>query len=136
MLAYLPEDIVCNLAIDDVEDYDTLKKNIIENLSANKHQLIEEALRTLSLGDKKPSLFVNELKRKFSEVGLAPDDTIMKSRLLSALSPSIKSALVGHDGESLESFVRIADSMVAIVSQQSSVFNIGVIENKREESNF
>ena len=133
-LAALPEHIACNLIIDESDNYENLKKVIIESLTANKHQLIEEALNTISLGNLRPSLFVNELKRKFSEINLPTEDTIIKSRLLSALPPNIKTALVGHDSENLDSFARIADSMIAITSN-TNPYSIDAIENSQKNFN-
>ena len=127
VLSVLPENIVCNLTLDEAQGYKKLKKDVIDNLTANKHQLIDEALNTISLGDMRPSIFVNELKRKFSEIGLPPEETIIKSRLLAALSPQTKTALVGHDNEKLDAFAKIADSMMAIVGTTTSTFNIGSI---------
>ena len=115
-----PEHIACDLALDTVEeDYENLKKAIIENLSANKHELIEQALSAVPLGDKRPTQFINELKRKFSEIGLTPEEDIIKSRLISALPSNIKAALIGHDKERLDSFARIADSMLAVAENSS-----------------
>ena len=67
ILSCLPEHIACDLALDTAkEDYENLKKAIIENLSANKHELIEQALSTVPLRNKSPTQFINELKRNFS----------------------------------------------------------------------
>ena len=50
----------------------------------------------MTLGDKKPSQLVSEIKRRFKNIGLAVDDAIVKTRLLSALPANLRSALVGH----------------------------------------
>ena len=47
------------------------------------HQLIDEALSTIQLGDKRPSQLAVEIKRRFSEISMTLDDSIIKSRLLS-----------------------------------------------------
>jgi len=126
VLAALPEQIACDVPLDGIdEDYSALKKAVIDSLSANKHELIDQALSAVPLGDKRPTAYVNELKRKFAEVGLAPEDAIIRSRLLSALPANIRAALVGHDKESLESFARIADSMMAVAGIQNTPYHVG-----------
>ena len=77
-----------------------LKQAVITHLKANSHELIERPLSAMELGDKRPSQLVNEDKRWFAEIGLKADDKIIKSRQLTALPTSLRSALVGHDGRS------------------------------------
>jgi len=135
VLACLPENIACELPLDSLgDDYDELKKAVVSNLTANKHELIEQALSTVPLGDKRPTSYVNELKRKFAEVGVAPEEAIIRSRLLSALPNNIRAALVGHDGESLEAFARIADSMVAVAGHQSTPYHVGHVSSDQRYS--
>lgn len=112
-LAALPEDVACDIG--DVEDnYEALKSAVTEMLRANRHQRIEEALAAVELGDRRPTQLVTDIRRRFTEVGLQVDDSIVKSRLLSALPGNIRSALVGHESEALDNFARIADSMLAV----------------------
>jgi len=134
VLAALPEDIAMNLNLDDEADYNKLKETVINSLKANKHQLIEEAMAALELGDKRPSQLVNEIRRRFVDIGVTPEDTIIKSRLLSALPHSIRSALVGHDNVSVEQYAQIADSMIAVAKMSSSPFTVGKVEEKSHYS--
>jgi len=120
VIASLPEDIACNVLCSNT-NYDDLKKSIIESLKANKHQMIEEALSALSLGEKRPTQLVVEIKRKFSDIGLQVDDAIVKSRLLTALPTHLRSSLVGFDDLPIEQYAKIADSMLA-VSQKDTPF--------------
>ena len=115
-MAALPEEVMCNIT-DSLSfcDYDALKTAVLDSLKANRFQLIDEAMATLELGDRKPSHLVNEIQRRFSEVGVKVDDTIVKSRLLSALPLQIRSALVGHEDADLKTFSKIADSMLAVL---------------------
>ena len=130
IMAHLPEDIVVNLAIDDLTEYDSLKKVVLESLQANKHELIDQALAAIDLGDKRPTQAVVEIKRKFNDVGIPPNDDLIKSRHLTALPVNIRSALVGHDSLSLEQYAKIADSMVAVVG--SNPYNIAAVTSKPE----
>jgi len=133
-LSALPEDVACNVNITDSMEYTALKEQILSNLKANKHVLIQQALNTIELGDRRPSQLVAEITRRFSEIGLKPDDSIVKSRLLSALPNHIKSALVGHDGASLEDYAKIADSMLAVAQPVSNSFYVGAINNENRPS--
>jgi len=120
VMAALPEDIGSNIETTS-ETYEALKDSVLNSLKANKHELIQQALSSMDLGYKRPSQLVSEIKRRFAEINIPVDDSIVKSRLLSAFPVHLKSALVGHDDASLESFAKIADSMIA-VSQQVSPF--------------
>ena len=113
-MAVLPEEVISNLG-ELPSDFEQLKAGVLESLKANRFQLIEEAMSTLNLGERKPSHLVTEIRRKFSEVGVQVDDTIVKSRLLSALPIQIRSALVGHEDSDLKTFAKIADSMMAVL---------------------
>jgi len=137
VLSCLPENIVCELPLDDmVEDYEILKKSIIESLSANKHERIDQALSAVPLGDKRPSAYVTDLKRKFSDIGLTPEAEIIKSRLVSALPSNIRAALIGHENESLDSFAKIADSMMAVIGNSTHPYHVGAIEEGRKFSQY
>ena len=102
-----------------ITEYDQLKKAVLDHLQANKHQLIEQALSAFELGDKRPSQLVSDIKKRFQEIGLKADDTIVKSRLLTALPPHLRSALVGHEDVTIEQYAKIADSMLAMATPLS-----------------
>jgi hypothetical protein len=112
-MAVLPEEVICNVDLS-INDYDALKVAVIDSLKANRFELIERAMAALELGDRKPSQLVIEIQRRFSEVGIEVDETIVKSRLLGSLPSHIRSALVGHENSDLKTFSKIADSMLAV----------------------
>ena len=133
ILSCLPEHIACDSALDTVEeDYENLKKAIIENLSGNKHELIEQALSAVPLGDKRPTRFINKFKRKFSKIGLTLEEDI-KSRVISALPSNIKAALIGQEKERLDSFAQIADSMLAVAGNSSHPYHICAVQAEERE---
>ena len=134
VMAALPENIACDV-ITDSNTYPELKEAILNSLKGNKHELITQALSTMSLGDKRPSQLVTEIKRRFEEIGLAVDDAIVKSRLLSALPPNLRSALVGHDTCTLDEYAKIADSMLAVASAESPFININSVANNSNPRN-
>lgn len=133
VLAALPEDVAVNISVTSA-NYDELKNEILNNLKANKHVLIQQALNTVELGNKRPTQFVSEMKRRFSEIGLAPDDNLIKARLSSALPMQIRTALVGHDDASLENYVKIADSMLAVSQPSLHPFHMNEIKSSLVES--
>ena len=117
-----------------VKSYEDLKKAILTSLQANKHIRIEEALATLHIGDKRPTQFVSEIKRRFNDVGLGVDDAIIKSRLLSAIPANMRSSLVGHDDVSLEQYAKIADSIMAVACRDTPFINVNAMntsDNRR-----
>jgi len=114
VVAALPEEVIYNIPADIGEDYELLKQNVIESLKGNKHQLIEQALGSVSLEGKRPTQVINDIKRRFADVNITPDEALIKSRLLTALPQNIRAALVGHDNEPLDNYARIADSMLAV----------------------
>ncbi|MEL6607085.1 MAG: hypothetical protein AAFP88_02425 [Bacteroidota bacterium] len=118
VVAALPEDVACSLDFSHT-DYDSLKASLIESLKANKHQMIEEALSSMSLSGKRPTQLIVDIKRKFSDIGLTVDDAIVKSRLLSAFPQNLRSTLVGHDNLPLEQYAKVADSMLAVSSKET-----------------
>ena len=79
ILSLLPEEIAAELLLTDPM-YEDLKSSILEGLKTNRHQLIEQALAAAELGCKRPTQLVNEIKKRFCDIGLTPDETIIKSR--------------------------------------------------------
>lgn len=124
-LAALPEEIACDLD-PDLTEYDDLKGAVLASLRANRFQLIEEALASMQLNDRRPAQFVIDIKRRFAEVGLKADDDVIKSRLLSALPTSLRSALVAHEDTDIDTFAKIADSMLAVTASETPFVVRGV----------
>jgi len=136
VLSTLPEDVACNLTITANTNYEDLKEEILKSLKANKHLLIDKALSVVELGDKRPSQLVNDIKRRFLDISITPDDNIIKSRLLSALPHHIRSALVGHDSVPLDQYAAIADSMLAVAAKPVQSFIGAVDSNNSNSHNF
>jgi len=136
VLASLPEDISMNVSLPTKPNYAELKKNVLDSLKKNRHVLIEEALSTLELGDRRPTQLVRDIQRRFNDVGIPADDDLIKSRLLSAMPDKIKSSLVGHESCTLEQFAKIADSMMAVASVGSCTpFTVGHVEENKQFHN-
>ena len=128
VLAALPEDIAINIDPDGDGQYETIKEAVLTSLKPNEHELIDQALRGVELGNKRPTQMVGEIRRPFSDIGLEVEEKIVKSQLLAAMPHTIRSALVGHEKASIDEFASIADSMLSITGSQSSSnpFLIGV----------
>jgi len=123
VLSALPEEVVNEIPLDSAEQYEVIKQKVLENLKGNKHQLIDQALSAVSLNGKRPTQIINEIRRRFADVNISADDALIKSRLLSALPPNIKAALVGHDSQPLEDYAKIADSMMAVAGENPYAIN-------------
>jgi len=135
VLAALPEDVICDVNITSNFSYQSLKSEVLNNLKENKHLLIDKALSAMELGDKRPSQLVCEIKRRFTDIGITIDESIVKSRLLTALPSHIKSALVGHDSVSLEQYAAIADSMLAVAQRPVASF-MGHVDSHDKNRSF
>lgn len=127
VLSALPEDIAINIDIDTCSDYEKLKEAVLLSVKPNQHELIDQALRGVELGDKRPTQMVSEIRRRFSQIGLEAEEKIIKSQIIAAVPHSIRSALVGHENTSVEEFSKIADSMLSIASTQSNPFLVGTV---------
>jgi len=120
ILSALPEEVAVNIDLDCGGNYDQLKENVLSSLKPNQHELIDQALRGLELGEKRPTQMVGEIRRRFQDIGLEAEEKIVKSQILAAMPHTIRSALVGHENASLDEFSKIADSMLSITNSQSS----------------
>lgn len=112
-LANLPEEFATEVP-DNCSTYADLKRAVLNVLEANRFTLIEEAMEAVELNGRKPSQVVAEITRKFVKIGIQPEDGVIKARLITALPPHIRSALVGHEEVPLQQFAKIADSMLAV----------------------
>ena len=137
VLAALPEDIAINIDLDGDGQYETIKEAVLTSLKPNQHELIDQALRGVELGNKRPTQMVGEIRRRFSDIGLEVEEKIVKSQLLAAMPHTIRSALVGHEKASIDEFASIADSMLSITGSQSSSnpFLIGAVQEEQLCSN-
>ena len=75
-----------------------------------------------------------KIKKRFADIGLTAQEDLIKSRLISAVPATVRTALVGHDDVSLEQFAKIADSMLSVVSNESP-FIAHSYEEKRQWPN-
>ena len=60
-------------------DYKKLKETVLGSLKPSQHKLIDQALRGLELGNKRPTQMVGKIRRRFSNIGLMVDSTTCHS---------------------------------------------------------
>ena len=112
VMAALPEDVA--LDIPDDEDYAVVKDAVLKRYSKSKTEQIEEALSSLEVVGK-PSDFLRSARRKFRECGLKTEDELIKHKLLTSLPPPVRAVMASHESKDLDSFVEIADTIVAVM---------------------
>ena len=81
---HLPEDVAMNIDLDCEKKYKVLKEAVLASLKPNQHELIDQALRGIELGDKRPTQMVGEIRRRFSDIGLEVEEKIVKSQTQSS----------------------------------------------------
>ena len=81
----------------------------------------------MELGDKQPSQLVSEVRRRLSEITLKADDKIIKSRLLTSLPTSLRSALVGYEDTNIEQYAKITDSMMVVEDFSSPIKTVNAV---------
>ena len=129
VVSALPEEIAVSIDLECEVDYEKLKETVLGSLKPSQHELIDQALRGLELGNKRPTQMVGEIRRRFSDIGLKVDEKIVKSQILTALPHAIRSALVGHENSTLDDFSKIADSMLSITtSNLADPFSIAAVD--------
>ena len=117
-LSALPEDIAVKaLGGVPTDDYNELKRRIINCDAKSQHERIREAMKEHNLDGKKPSTYVAELQRKFRNADIDPSDAIMKSRLMNAMDPTLQPTLAAHLNSTMVEFIRVADAIYSAAPQ-------------------
>lgn len=123
-LAALPEDAATLIDIGDDHNYESLKEQVLQAFEKSKNLKLEEALNSLDLGGLKPSLALIQLKRRFVDAGITPNEDILKHRLLATLPYHIQTTLAAHRHLSLNDFVGIADTVMEVSGNGNHVMQI------------
>ena len=126
----LPPDIAGEIP-DDVTSYNELKKIILSLNQKSKNQEVAEALGRCELDGQKPSAFVRNARKKLKNIGLFPNDDVLKSRLLQAMPDEARLTLTGHQTLDIDNFCAVADSVYEILQKT----NINVVSTTRHEHN-
>ena len=109
-LAAIPEDVTNNLPME-IEDYSSLKDSITQVYQKSKTKLIGEALGTISLDGRKPSVCVLRIQRKLSECHLTMDNDVIKHRLMQGMPTSTRSSLSAYLDLPPDKFAKLADTI-------------------------
>ena len=65
VVSTLPEEIAVSIDLDGGVDYEKLKETVLGSLKPSQHELIDQALRGLELGNKHPKQMVGEFGDAF-----------------------------------------------------------------------
>jgi len=116
MLAFprLPENINADVP-DDLKTYTELKKFILSLYEKSSQRKIEEALGEMHLENRKPSQFIRHIKSKLRDIGLEPNDELLKNRLIKAMPESVRITLTALQSLDMTSFCSIADNLFDLV---------------------
>lgn len=123
VMGALPEDVACYLP-EEVTTYEQLKAQVLQTYQKTRHELLEEALGSISLDGQKPSVCLLRIKKKLSDGGLIFDEDIVRHRLLQAMPADLRIALSGHSSLPLNDFAKIADT---IYGYQQESFNVAAV---------
>jgi len=121
LISNLPIDVVDTLSDEDLAstNYEALKQKIISMHSKSTPQVFNELLQLPSQLNTKPSLFLQQLRSRGSQLNLTDD--FIKIYFLSSMPDNIKSSLITHNG-SLEELALLADSLIEYSCQSRSPY--------------
>ena len=110
ILAALPEDIAINLPME-IENYSSHKGSNTQIYQKSKTELIEEALETISLHGKKPSVCLLRIQPKLAECHLRMYNDVIKHCLMQAMPISTRSSFSAHLALRPEKLAKLADTI-------------------------
>lgn len=99
------------------DKYETLKRELINRLSASKHQCRTQLLNNEELGDRKPSQFLRHLR---SLVGNDVADDFLRSMWISRLPGYVQAIITTQDSSKLDDVAQLADKIMEIPSHVRS----------------
>lgn len=86
--------------------YDNLKQTIIQRYTQSDHKKLSKLLSNMSLGDKQPSHFLNELKHLGGD---RLQEDVLKTIWLNAMPPNMQQILTANTEAPLSTLATIAD---------------------------
>lgn len=95
------------------DKYETLKRELINRLSATKHQRRTQLLNNEELGDRKPSQFLRHLR---SLAGNDVADDFLRSMWINRLPAYLQAIITTQDGSTLDDVAQLADKIMEIPS--------------------
>lgn len=103
------EDVI--IAPPEHDKYETLKRELINRLSAPKHQRRTQLLNNEELGDRKPSQFLRHLR---SLAGNDVGDDFLRSLWISRLPSYLQAIITTQDSCQLDDVAQLADKIMEI----------------------
>jgi hypothetical protein len=117
-LAHLPEDVVCELDLSTILNYEALKASLLSMYDKSRTAKLDEALSPIDSSHLRPSIAVQKMRRSFREAGLQVDDEVIIHRFIKSLPQQLQITLAPHRLSPLDNFIAVAD-MVWETSQAS-----------------
>ena len=120
VLAALPAATVVRIPSDilDSKNYDSLKLFVNNLFEQTKPELFNQLISSTSMHGK-PSLYLEEIKRTASKVGVT--DELVKHKFLQAVPSSISAVLASQKNLDLQALGKLADELVVFSKQQVNV---------------
>ncbi|CAK9829635.1 hypothetical protein ANTRET_LOCUS6938 [Anthophora retusa] len=111
------------------EMYETIKSELIRQLSDSKEQNIRYLLENEEIGDRKPSMFLRRLQ---TLAGDAVSDDFLKTLWMSRLPTSVQTVLITRKKDSLSDLAALADAVMEVTPRsQVAAASAGRIDDTR-----
>lgn len=95
------------------EDYDQLKKSVVENYEATKPELFENLL-SKAVYTGRPSVYLSEIRQLASKVGVSDD--LIRHKFVQSMPQSIRAVLASQQALGLDALGKLADELVPLCS--------------------
>lgn len=102
---------------DDPEPYDRLKEIILGKVTLTQNQRIENILRDMDIGDRKPSTYYQELLETAGQT--IPQDTVYRI-WLSRIPVNVKVAMIAFKSDDFNERMEMADDVMAACVAESA----------------
>jgi hypothetical protein len=135
-LSLLPEDVASLLDLGGEKAYPSLKAQILAAFGQSDTVRLSAILQPPALDGMKPSLAMQKMRRDFRAAGVAPDDRLLKHRLLQALPVSVQVSLAAHLSLPSTEFGSLADTIFELTAgrQDSAVAALHPDSDRRSGS--
>ena len=120
ILAALPAATVVRIPSEilDSKDYDSLKSFVSNLFEQTKPELFNQLISSTTMHGK-PSLYLEEIKRTASKVGVT--DELVKHKFLQAVPNSISAVLASQKNLDLQALGKLADELVVFSKQHVNI---------------
>ena len=133
----LPDEVIAEVP-EEMESYEELKQLVLSLNEKSAQEKIQEALGDCSLDGRRPSSFIRHMKTKLQEIGVIPNEELLKTRLQEAMPEEAKLNLSGHSHLALEDFIKVADSLHYMMDRMGAKCKINAVssDNNRQSNRY